>query len=81
MVLGGLSDDVMVAAIENMAKGLNVGGSIVLVEAVDNENPRLYTPWKVRPENAYKLFPEYIQWTLKCSVHERETTLYIVKTT
>jgi len=78
MVLGGLSENVMVAAIENMAKSLNVNGSIVLVEAVDNENTRLHTPWKVRSENAYKLFPEYIKWSRKGSVRESGDTLCIL---
>jgi hypothetical protein len=65
------------ASIESMVKSLNVNGSIVLVEAVDNEKQRLHTPWKVRPENAYKLFPEYIQWSLKGSFRENGDTLGI----
>ena len=46
------------------------------IEAVDDQKQRLHTPW-VRSENEYKLFPDYIQWSLKGSVRENGDKLGI----
>ena len=78
MVLGGLSDQNVALAIRNMTRSLNLDGTVILVEAVNNLQPRLHTKWRARKQENYMLEIPGIEWSILGETYENDDCLKIM---
>ena len=78
MVLGGLSDQEVDIAIKDMKRSINPTGRIILIESVNNDNPRLYTKWKARSQESYMPKISGIEWSMLGETYENDDCLKII---
>tara|TARA_B100001057_G_scaffold317809_1_gene318049 strand:+ start:1403 stop:2062 length:660 start_codon:yes stop_codon:yes gene_type:complete len=78
MVLGGLRDHEVFQSIMNMVRSLNFTGRIILVEAVNNSKPRLYTKWRIRNQESYMPPINGFEWTVLGETYENDDCLKVI---
>lgn len=78
MVLGGLSDKEAALAIGGMIQSLNFSGIVILVEAVNNMQPRLHTKWKARAQESYMPLIAGIEWSILGETYENDDCLKVI---
>jgi SAM-dependent methyltransferase len=78
MVLGGLNDEEVVLAIGDMIRCLNIYGRVILVEAVNNMQPRLHTKWRARGQESYMPLIAGVEWSILGETYENDDCLKVI---
>ena len=77
MVLGGLNDQDMKIALNDMVRSLSVDGRVFLVEAVNDDSPRLHSKWRARNSKSYMPESPGFEWTIAGEVFENDDCLKV----
>ncbi len=77
MVLGGLNDHDMKIALNDMVQSLSIDGRVFLVEAVNDDSPRLHTKWRARNSKSYMPESPEFEWSILGEVFENDDCLKV----